>query len=77
LLDALRAPSALGDRDAMAQGLRALEERWMAPLLAALRAERIGMVTVHAPEAGLSFETIRGDLRRFWRRPRPLHSLTG
>jgi hypothetical protein len=77
VLDALRAPSALGDRDAMAQGLRALEERWMAPLLAALRAERIGMVTVHAPEAGLSFETIRGDLRRFWRRPRPLHSLTG
>jgi len=77
VLDALRAARALGDPAAMADGLRALEERWFAPLLDALRAERIGMVTLHAPEAGLAFETIRGDLRRFWRRPRPLDSLTG
>jgi hypothetical protein len=77
VLDALRTARALGDRDAMAKDLRALEERWFAPLLAALRAERIGMVTVHAPEAGLAFETVRGDLRRFWRRPRPLGSITG
>jgi hypothetical protein len=49
-----------------------LEGRWFAPLLAALRAGRIGMVTLHAPGAGASFETVRGDLRRFWRRPRPL-----
>ena len=51
-----------------------LERGWFAPLLAALRAGRIGMVTVHVPDApdGASFETIRGDLRRFWRRPRAL-----
>jgi hypothetical protein len=30
------------------------------------------MITLHAPEAGRAFETIRGDLRRFWRRRRPL-----
>ena len=30
------------------------------------------MLTVHVPDAGASFETVRGDLRRFWRRPRPL-----
>ena len=72
LLDALRAAAALGDAEALAQRLRALEERWFAPLLAALRAGRIGMLTVHVPEAGASFETVRGDLRRFWRRPRPL-----
>jgi len=30
------------------------------------------MLTVQVPDAGVSFETVRGDLRRFWRRPRPL-----
>jgi hypothetical protein len=72
LLDALRAGAALGDAEELARCLQALEERWFAPLLAALRAGRIGMLTVHVPEAGASFETVRGDLRRFWRRPRPL-----
>ena len=44
--------------------------RWFAPLLAALRAGRIGMVTLHVPDAAARrFETMRGDLRRFWRRP--------
>lgn len=49
-----------------------LEERWFAPLLAALRSGRVGMISIHVPGAGASFETVRGDLRRFWRRPRPL-----
>ena len=51
-----------------------LERGWFAPLLAALRAGRIGMVTIRVPDApdGASFETIRGDLRRFWRRPRAI-----
>jgi hypothetical protein len=49
-----------------------LERDWFAPLAAALREERIGMISLHVPDAGLSFETIRGDLRRFWRRPKPL-----
>jgi len=56
-------------------GLRpavALEQAWFAPLLAALRGGRIGMLTVHVPDSGVSFEAIRADLRRFWRRPRPL-----
>ena len=46
-----------------------LEQHWFAPLLAALRAGRIGMLSVHVPDAAeaLSFETIRADLRRFWR----------
>ena len=49
-----------------------LEAEWFAPLAAGLRAGRIGMLTLHVPDAGLSFETTRGDLRRFWRRPKPL-----
>jgi hypothetical protein len=76
VLDALRAPLAIADADACRGRLDALEQRWFAPLLAALRAGRVGMITLHVPDApnGVSFETIRGDLRRFWRRPRPLTS---
>ena len=73
LLDALRAPLALGQSAEYAECIDALEKRWFEPLLAALRSGRVGMVTVHVPDSlGASFETIRGDLRRFWRRPRAL-----
>jgi len=72
VLDSLRGARALGDVDAFARRLQALEGEWFAPLLAALKSGRIGMLTLHAPEAAASFETVRGDLRRFWRRPRPL-----
>lgn len=74
LLDALRAPAALEQQAQYEEGIEALERRWFAPLLAALRAQRIGMVTVRVPDAapGAGFETVRGDLRRFWRRRRPI-----
>jgi hypothetical protein len=51
-----------------------LDADWFAPLLAALRQGRIGMLTLHVPDAGCAFEAARSDLRRFWRRPRPLES---
>jgi len=72
VLDSLRGAIALGDLESHAGRLAALEARWFAPLLEALRGGRIGMVTVRAPDSGLSVETVRGDLRRFWRRVRPL-----
>jgi hypothetical protein len=73
LLDALRAPLALGHNAEYRECIEALEKHWFAPLLEALRAGRIGMVSVHVPDnLGASFETIRGDLRRFWRRPKAL-----
>ncbi len=74
VLDALRAAHALDDAEAYAARLQALEARWFAPLLAALRAGRLGMVTLHVPDAAeaRSFETVQGDLRRIWRRPRAL-----
>jgi len=73
LLDTLRAPLALGHSAEYAECIEALENRWFRPLLSALRAGRVGMVTVHVPDSlDASFETIRGDLRRFWRRPRAL-----
>ena len=76
VLDSLRGLHALGDPDAFAQRLRDLETNWFAPLLAALKSGRIGMLTIHIPEAAASFETARGDMRRFWRRPRPLATYT-
>jgi hypothetical protein len=74
VLDALRAPLALSQRAEGRAMLEALERDWFAPLLGALREGRIGMVSVHVPDGGerASCETIRGDLRRFWRRPRSL-----
>jgi hypothetical protein len=58
--------------------IQELESDWFEPLLAALRSGRIGMVTVQAPDAAdaLSFETIRADLRRFWRMSKPLERYT-
>jgi hypothetical protein len=54
--------------------LMALDADWFAPLLAALKRDRIGMLSIHAisPQGSLSAETIRGDLMKFWRRTRPL-----
>ncbi|HET7363658.1 MAG TPA: hypothetical protein VFJ70_08830 [Burkholderiales bacterium] len=74
VLDALRAPLALGETADYHEALARLEHDWFAPLLVALRDGRVGMVTIHVPDAGecTAYETIRGDLRRFWRRPRAL-----
>ena len=74
VLDALRVPLALGDAAAWDARLAALEAQWFAPLLVALRKGRIGMLTLHAPDGrdALACETVRGDLRRFWRRAKPL-----
>ena len=74
LLDALRVPLALSETGEFQDALARLEREWFAPLLAALRAGRVGMVTIHVPDAAecVAYETIRGDLRRFWRRPKAL-----
>jgi hypothetical protein len=79
LLDALCAPLALEQQAEYEEGIEALEQRWFAPLVARLRAGRIGMVSVRVPDAapGAGFETARGDLRRFWRRPRSIRKYAG
>lgn len=78
LLDALRIPMALGDYEAWAARLADLEQRWFAPLAAALKAGSVGMVTVLVPDGPelRAFESTRNDLRHFWRRPRPLAKFT-
>jgi hypothetical protein len=54
----------------------ALERDWFGPLLAALLAGRIGMLSLHllGADARLEVETVRSDLRYFWRRKKPLAS---
>ncbi|HVJ24793.1 MAG TPA: hypothetical protein VM756_12740 [Burkholderiales bacterium] len=74
VLDTLRAPALLLDVDRYHERLAELEKNWFAPLLKALRQDRIGMLTLHVPNAAeaVSFEAIRGDLRRFWRLAKPI-----
>jgi hypothetical protein len=57
-----------------AEELAALERDWFEPLLAALRSGRIGMLSLSLPGADSLFEieTVRSDLRRFWRIRKPL-----
>jgi hypothetical protein len=52
----------------------ALERDWFGPFLAALRSGRIGMLTLHLAGADqlLQVETVRSDLRYFWRLRKPL-----
>ena len=74
VLDQLRGAARYGDAHGWREALQQLERDWFAPLLAALRQERIGMLSLFAlgPEGVLSAEVTRGDLRRFWRRVKPL-----
>jgi hypothetical protein len=79
VLDALRALASYGDGAGWLAAVEAMERDWVAPLLQALRDHRIGMLTCHliaaqggGNQGGLSVETVRSDLRRFWRRVRPL-----
>ncbi len=76
VLDALRDPASYGEMADWRQRLAALERDWFAPLAGALARRRLGMITLHAIGAGgtLDAETTRQDLRRFWRRRRPLPS---
>lgn len=76
VLDSLSAPACYGDLHAWQQRLQALEENWFAPLLDALRAGQIGMLSLHVMGRGTAFnvETTRQDLRYFWRRPKNLHA---
>ncbi len=52
----------------------ALERDWFGPLLAALKSDRIGMLTLQlcGVDSLLEVETVRSDLRYFWRRRKPL-----
>lgn len=79
VLDQLALAADYGDAHAWRSALQALERDWFAPLLAALRGNRLAMLTLHACGTGATFdiETTRQDLRHFWRRPHALASYAG
>jgi hypothetical protein len=56
-----------------------LERDWFGPLLAALDEGRIGMLSLYLgrEDSLLEIETVRSDLRYFWRRRKPLQSYLG
>src|SRR3989475_4252199 len=69
----LAAPDA--PREAQLRERRAaLERDWFLPLLGALKSGRIGMLTLHlgGTDSLLEVETVRSDLRHFWRLRKPL-----
>lgn len=59
------------DTDAWRSGLRDIEQRWLAPALAALKAGKIDRITISAlgDAAQLDITMTRNDLWKFWRRP--------
>ena len=62
-------------REAQLRGRSAaLERDWFLPLIALLKSGRIGMLTLHlcGADSLLEVETVRSDLRYFWRLRRPL-----
>ena len=74
VLPALTGPAHRRDAEGWCSAVEMLERQWFAPLQQALRAGRIGMVTLHlASDARiLNAEATRSDLRHFWHRRRPL-----
>ena len=66
-------------RSAASERRAALERDWFGPLLAALQSGQIGMLTLSLPSADslLEIETVRSDLRYFWRLKRPLANYLG
>ena len=58
------------------EGRAALEHDWFEPLLGALESGRIGMLTLQlgGPNSLLEVETVRSDLRHFWRTRKPVES---
>jgi hypothetical protein len=74
VIDDLRSATAYGEAGAWRERLATIEHDWIAPLHAALKDGRIGMLTIASPGEGgsLRVETTRQDLRYFWRRTRSL-----
>jgi hypothetical protein len=71
LLDALAAPALADDWSAWIERWHALEEKWLAPLLAALQAGKLDALTLVLNDSSrlLTIEVNRVSLRKFWVQP--------
>lgn len=70
-IDEPTAPAATGNRNAWHAALEKLDELWLRPALASLRAGRIERIelTGFGGRHGRTDRLTRGDLWKFWRRP--------
>jgi hypothetical protein len=77
LVDALEQPARSGDAIVWRDELARFEADWLAPSLEALRGGRLGALHLIAPGelASAELRLSRHDLRKFWRKPRPLPEL--
>jgi hypothetical protein len=71
LLDALAAPALADDWSAWIERWHALEQEWLAPLLAALQAGKLGALTLILDDSSrlLTIDVNRASLRKFWVQP--------
>jgi hypothetical protein len=71
LLDALAAPALAGDWSAWIDRWHALEQLWLAPLLAALEAGKLDALTLVLNDSSrlLTIDVKRASLRKFWVQP--------
>lgn len=79
-IDNLVGPARTRDGLAWRAALTALEHDWIAPAVAALkkgecRALRVVGTNVHGAPRAAGYSLVRGNLWRFWRRPRMLSAL--
>ncbi len=72
VLDHLRSAAQYRDSQRWRQGLALLEAHWFAPLEAALGAKGFERLLLSPVPAPVRVQARASDLRRFWRRPRPL-----
>jgi hypothetical protein len=63
----------LGEPDTLADALRRIDARMVAPAVAALRGGALARLSIMLNDVGVHLQ--RGDLRRFWRRG--VRGLTG
>jgi hypothetical protein len=78
LLDALQAPARHLDALAWREALAAIDRDWLQALRRALLGGRLASLRITAlgDEASLDIRLSRGDLLKFWRRPKTLIELT-
>jgi hypothetical protein len=75
----LNAASAYGDVAGWRDAVTGLERSWWAPIVAGIHDGALESITLHGlgPDFGCTATLDRKDLRRFWRRKRPLLDFAG
>jgi len=70
VLEDLALPARYANAEQWLRCLEQVESRWIAWALTALKGNKLGAVEIYSDE--LRIQTTRGNLRRWWRRTRPL-----